>query len=74
MKLTFHVQTIKKGIEGIPVAWYQEVFDIVFKDLDRKKANTCVICEWKKTHDSKDKDKDSGYESSGGTNDKERDD
>lgn len=30
--------------------WYNEVFDIVFPEIDRQKANTCKICEWKKAN------------------------
>lgn len=30
---------IKEGLTGVPVAWYGEVFDVVFKNLDREKAN-----------------------------------
>ncbi|KAI4108694.1 MAG: hypothetical protein L6R37_000858 [Teloschistes peruensis] len=36
---------IKENIEGHPVSWYQEVFDLVFPDLDRKAANNI----WKET-------------------------
>lgn len=41
--------------------WYNEVFDIVFPEIDRQKANTCKICEWKKENgkdDSKDAEED----------------
>ncbi|QSS64170.1 hypothetical protein I7I51_01234 [Histoplasma capsulatum] len=31
-------ENIKKGIEGHPVNWYSEVFDIVFRDLDKDQA------------------------------------
>ncbi|OJD17450.1 ATP-dependent protease La [Emergomyces pasteurianus Ep9510] len=31
-------ENIKKGIEGHPVNWYSEVFDIVFRDLDKFQA------------------------------------
>jgi Lon-like ATP-dependent protease len=33
------LQNIKEGIEGRPVQWYKEVFDIVFPDLDKDAAN-----------------------------------
>lgn len=49
------MQNIKEGIEGHPVSWYSEVFDLVFPDLDKKKANECLICEWKKTHEEKER-------------------
>lgn len=32
-------QNIKEGIEGRPVQWYSEVFDIVFPDLNKEQAN-----------------------------------
>ncbi|EOA83690.1 uncharacterized protein SETTUDRAFT_42546 [Exserohilum turcica Et28A] len=32
-------ENIKEGIEGRPVSWYHEVFDIVFPDLDKEAAN-----------------------------------
>ncbi|KAL7950125.1 ATP-dependent protease La [Trichoderma barbatum] len=47
-------QTIKEGIEGHPVSWYSEVFNIVFPEIDREKANTCKICEWKAQQKKKD--------------------
>jgi Lon-like ATP-dependent protease len=50
------IQTIKEGIEGHAVSWYSEVFDLVFPNLDRQKANTCKICEWKAEQKKKKKD------------------
>ncbi|KAL6836565.1 ATP-dependent protease La [Trichoderma sp. SZMC 28015] len=47
-------QTIKEGIEGHPVSWYTEVFNLVFPEIDREKANTCKICEWKAQQKKKD--------------------
>ncbi|KAK4033308.1 Lon protease C-terminal proteolytic domain-containing protein [Parachaetomium inaequale] len=41
-------QNIKEGIEGRPASWYSEVFDLIFPNLDREKANKCKICENKK--------------------------
>jgi Lon-like ATP-dependent protease len=35
---------IKDGVDGKPVGWYGEVFDLVFADLDRAKAQSL----WKK--------------------------
>lgn len=32
-------ENIKEGLTGIPVAWYGEVFDVVFSKVDREKAN-----------------------------------
>ncbi|KAM7188226.1 mitochondrial Lon protease [Rhypophila sp. PSN 637] len=40
---------IKEGIEGRPVSWYSEVFDIIFANLDREKARTCNIIDEKKS-------------------------
>lgn len=33
------MQNIKNGIEGHPVSWYSDVFNIVFANLDREAAN-----------------------------------
>ncbi|KAL8298397.1 hypothetical protein RB597_006773 [Gaeumannomyces tritici] len=49
-------ENIKEGIEGRPVNWFSEVFDLVFPNLDREKANACKICEWKKEHGQSSKD------------------
>jgi Lon-like ATP-dependent protease len=35
------------------VEWYNEVFDLVFPDLDKQAANTCKICEWQDKHGEK---------------------
>ncbi|KAI1344584.1 ATP-dependent protease La [Xylariaceae sp. FL0016] len=51
-------ENIKEGIEGRPASWYQDVFELVFPNLDRQQASRCKICEWKKEHDAKDDDKD----------------
>lgn len=37
-------QNIKEGIEGKPVDWYHDVFDIVFRGLDKERTNSL----WKK--------------------------
>ncbi|GAM88221.1 hypothetical protein ANO11243_062520 [Dothideomycetidae sp. 11243] len=37
-------ENIKQGIEGRPVAWYSEVFDLMFPQLDKAEANRV----WKK--------------------------
>lgn len=34
------MQNIKEDIEGKPVDWYADVFDILFPNVDAKKANT----------------------------------
>lgn len=46
-------QNIKEGIEGHPVDWYDDVFDLVFPGIDREAANKCKICEW--ARENKDK-------------------
>jgi ATP-dependent Lon protease len=33
------LQNIKEGVEGKPVEWYSEVFDIVFPNIDRETAS-----------------------------------
>ncbi|KAK2743873.1 ATP-dependent Lon protease pim1 [Onygenales sp. PD_40] len=33
-------ENIKKGIEGHPVSWYSQVYDLVFRDLDKLHART----------------------------------
>jgi len=43
------LQNIKHEIEGVPVDWYGDVFNLVFKDLDRSKANAL----WKEQLKSK---------------------
>lgn len=32
-------QNIKEGIEGHPVAWYSDVFNLIFPDLNKEAAN-----------------------------------
>ncbi|OJD36268.1 lon protease mitochondrial [Diplodia corticola] len=52
-------ENIKEGIQGKPVSWYSEVFDIVFKDVNKKKANQLWKEELKKKDDRrKEKDED----------------
>ncbi|KAH8889701.1 ATP-dependent protease La, partial [Thozetella sp. PMI_491] len=46
-------ENIKEGIEGRPVSWYSAVFDLVFPNLDKEKANTCQSCEWAKNNKDK---------------------
>ncbi|KAL2108813.1 hypothetical protein VUR80DRAFT_3353 [Thermomyces stellatus] len=43
-------ENIKQGIEGRPVTWYDEIFDLVFPNLDREAANRCRVCEWAQQH------------------------
>ena len=42
--LTFALQNIKEGIEGKPVDWYADVFNLVFTDVEEAQANSL----WKK--------------------------
>ncbi|GAW12149.1 hypothetical protein ANO14919_015070 [Xylariales sp. No.14919] len=44
-------ENIKDGIQGRPASWYKDIFEHVFPNLDKEKANTCRICEWKKEHE-----------------------
>ena len=37
-------QNIKEGIEGKPVDWYSDVFDLVFPDINETEVNNL----WKK--------------------------
>ncbi|KAK4126308.1 ATP-dependent protease La [Parathielavia appendiculata] len=46
-------ENIKEGIEGRPASWYSEVFDLIFPNLDREKANRCKICGNKKDGEDK---------------------
>ena len=32
------VQYIKEGLDGRPVEWYSDVYDLIFKDVDPVKA------------------------------------
>ncbi|KAB8349881.1 hypothetical protein FH972_023894 [Carpinus fangiana] len=45
-------ENIKEGISGKPVSWYNEVFDLVFADLDRTKAGE----RWKQQLAAREKD------------------
>lgn len=51
-------ENIKNGIEGHPASWYKEIFELVFPNLDKEKANTCKICEWKKENGSSSRETD----------------
>ncbi|KAK4156202.1 Lon protease C-terminal proteolytic domain-containing protein [Chaetomidium leptoderma] len=51
-------ENIKEGIEGRPANWYSEVFDLIFPNLDREKANKCKICDNKKEKREKKSDDD----------------
>ncbi|SPO05954.1 probable Lon proteinase, mitochondrial precursor [Cephalotrichum gorgonifer] len=55
-------ENIKAGIEGRPVSWYDEVFDLVFPNLDKEAANKCKVCEWAREN----KDKVKAAEGEGG--------
>ncbi|KAF2201866.1 ATP-dependent protease La [Delitschia confertaspora ATCC 74209] len=49
---------IKEGIEGKPVSWYSEVFDLVFPGLDKDSANHVWAKELKQGKKEKKKGKD----------------
>ncbi|EON96348.1 putative atp-dependent protease la protein [Phaeoacremonium minimum UCRPA7] len=51
-------ENIKDGIEGRPASWYSDIFELVFPNIDREKANICKACEWKKANDTKSKEED----------------
>ncbi|KAI1369636.1 lon protease [Xylaria arbuscula] len=50
-------ENIKEGIEGHPASWYREIFDIVFPNIDREKANTCRIQKDESSSSDSDKEK-----------------
>ncbi|KAI4835467.1 lon protease-like protein [Aureobasidium sp. EXF-8845] len=58
-------QNIKEGIEGHPVGWYNEVFDLVFPGVDAKAANTMWKQQLKKEKKEKreKEDKEKEYDS-----------
>ena len=33
------MQNIKEGLEGRPASWYSDVFNLIFPNIDREKAN-----------------------------------
>lgn len=45
--LTLLLQNIKEGIEGRPASWYNEIFDLIFPNLDHEKANTDKASQYK---------------------------
>ncbi|RDW92125.1 Lon protease-like protein [Coleophoma crateriformis] len=49
-------ENIKEGIEGRPVAWYSEVFDHVFPDVDRDQANNLWKAQLSKKTDESERD------------------
>lgn len=51
-------ENIKEGIEGRPASWYKEIFELVFPNLDREKANICRIREGKDGSSRGESDKD----------------
>jgi ATP-dependent Lon protease len=53
MAFTDAKQNIKEGIDGKPVSWYSDVFNLIFPDLDRDQASKCKICEWKALNEKK---------------------
>ncbi|RDW79729.1 Lon protease-2 [Coleophoma cylindrospora] len=49
-------ENIKEGIEGRPVAWYSEVFDHLFPDVDRDQANNLWKAQLSKKTDKSERD------------------
>ncbi|KAG6014261.1 ATP-dependent Lon protease pim1 [Claviceps lovelessii] len=41
-------ENIKDGIEGHAVGWYSDIFDLLFKDIDREQANKSRVITEKK--------------------------
>lgn len=55
------MQNIKQGIEGHPMDWYSDVFDLVFPNVNSKEINTMwkqQLKEDKKKRKEKEKEKD----------------
>ncbi|PNH40172.1 hypothetical protein VD0004_g6798 [Verticillium dahliae] len=44
-------ENIKNGIEGKPVGWYSDVFNLIFPDVDLEKANTSKVADEEKPAD-----------------------
>jgi Lon-like ATP-dependent protease len=57
MRLTHH-QNIKEGIEGHPVKWFSDVFELVFPNLDKDQANSLWKEQLKKAKKEKEGDGD----------------
>ncbi|KAI9732656.1 MAG: ATP-dependent Lon protease pim1 [Cirrosporium novae-zelandiae] len=51
-------ENIKKGVEGHPVKWYSDVFDIVFKDIDKNEANNLWKEQLTQSEHTKDRSED----------------
>ncbi|OIW31774.1 ATP-dependent protease La [Coniochaeta ligniaria NRRL 30616] len=48
-------ENIKEGLEGRPAAWYSDVLDLVFPNIDEEKASKCAACEIKNKEKSEKK-------------------
>lgn len=57
-KLTNVSQNIKQGIEGHAVDWYDDVFKLVFPNVDAQAVNNLWKEQLKKTDDKKKDDHD----------------
>lgn len=53
---------IKEGLEGRPAAWYSDVFDLAFHDLDKNRANTLWVEKLKQSEKKEKKNKKDDYE------------
>lgn len=49
-------ENIKEGIDGHAVGWYNEIFDLIFKDIDREQANKSRVLDKKKKEEDRDDD------------------
>ena len=59
--MTDAAQNIKEGIEGKPVDWYGDVFDLVFPNIDATQANARWASELAKPpKDEMERDDDNG--------------
>lgn len=48
---------VKEGLTPVPAEWYQDVFDILFKDVNTKEGNTVWKAEFDKIANEEKKDK-----------------
>lgn len=51
------MQNIKQDIEGKPVDWYSDIFDLVFPDVDHERVNKLWREQLKKSKEDKKKDR-----------------
>lgn len=51
-------ENIKEGLEGRPASWYQDVYDLVFSDLDKNRAAGLWVEQLKEEEGKSKKDRD----------------